>query len=117
MIASTAAACVFAAVWMLSLPSWAAFRLTAVLRPTSAGAVRPVPGIAVAWLRRICLAGGTVIVSAVACVFVAVRVFSIPSRAAFRLTSVLGPRSAGAVVPPGPVITGPRRICFAGCSW
>jgi tight adherence protein B len=47
-ITTMAAGCVFAAVWVLSLPPPAALRLTAALRPT--GALRP-PGTLPRWMR------------------------------------------------------------------
>jgi tight adherence protein B len=52
MIVLAAAACVFATVWTLSLPSPAMFRLTAVLGPEPEGAAGPVPRVLVARLRR-----------------------------------------------------------------
>lgn len=60
MIATLAAACVFASVWLLSLPSPATLRLSEVLRPPpSKGSARPAAPYAsgqvaatIAWLRR-----------------------------------------------------------------
>ncbi|WP_329248147.1 type II secretion system F family protein [Actinoallomurus sp. NBC_01490] len=52
MIVLAAAACVFVSVWVLSLPSPATFRLTAVLGPGSPGAAGPTLGVRIAQLRR-----------------------------------------------------------------
>ncbi|MGI5224077.1 type II secretion system F family protein [Actinoallomurus sp. CA-142502] len=51
MIVLAMAVCVFVAVWVVSLPSRAAFRLTAVLGPRPAGATGPVPSAVIARLR------------------------------------------------------------------
>jgi hypothetical protein len=112
MTPSAPAACVSAAAWVLSAPSRAAFPLVAVLRPEPAGGAGGRDGPALPDLFR---GTRTVIVSAGACVLVAVRALSLPSPAVFRLTSVLRSGWAGAIRPvPSVVIAWLRQTRFVG---
>jgi tight adherence protein B len=52
MTVAATAACVFAAVWILSLPPPAALRLTAVFRTPPSPSGRPAPPAVIAWLRE-----------------------------------------------------------------